>query len=138
MRLYKYVKKSKHAPFDKPNPKGMRHPRAAQHVKGVPPSMKASALSRDTNSLRAAKARLSFHLEGSFLFLFPAFDQGSLVNLAVDSGSTNHLFGHELPTMILSSDAAITRGSKAPNQASDELVFIRVAPGLPCLRTSCA
>src|SRR5207253_5050989 len=60
------------------------------------------------------------------------------VNLAVESGSTNHLFGHRLPTMIRSSDAAITRGSKAPNQASDELAFIRVPPGLPCLRTSCA
>src|SRR5487761_904063 len=43
------------------------------------------------------------------------------VNLAVDSGSTNHLFGHILPTMILSSDAAIARGSKAPNQPSDGL-----------------
>jgi hypothetical protein len=61
------------------------------------------------------------------------------VNPAMDSGSTNHLFG--LPvrrTMIHFSDAAITRGSKAPNQASDELAFIRVPPGLPCLRTSCA
>jgi|SRR5579859_161077 len=61
------------------------------------------------------------------------------VNLAVDSGSTDHLFG--LPvrgSMIHFSDAAIARGSKAPNQPSDELAFIRVAPGLPCLRTSCA
>ena len=62
--------------------------------------------------------------------------QGSLLNLAVDSGSTNHLFGHQLPTMIRSSDAAIARGSKAPNQPSDELASTRVAPGLPCLRTS--
>ena len=60
------------------------------------------------------------------------------LNLAMESGSTNHLFGHRLPTMIRFSDAAIARGSKAPNQASDELVFIRVPPGLPCLRTSCA
>src|SRR6266446_4719594 len=61
------------------------------------------------------------------------------VNLAVNAGSTNHLFG--LPvrgTMIRSSDAAIARGSQAPNQPSDEPAFIRVAPGLPCLRTSCA
>src|ERR1700730_14191192 len=58
------------------------------------------------------------------------------VNRAVESGSTNHLFGHLLPTMIRSSDAAIARGSKAPNQPSDELAFTRVAPGLPCLRTS--
>ena len=61
------------------------------------------------------------------------------VNLAVNVGSTNHLFG--LPvrgTMIRSSDPAIARGSKAPNQPSDELAFTRVAPGLPCLRTSCA
>ncbi len=61
------------------------------------------------------------------------------VNPAVETGSTNHLFGLPLRgTMIRSSDAAITRGSKAPNQPSDELAFIRVAPGLPCLRTSCA
>src|SRR6266436_1364942 len=59
------------------------------------------------------------------------------VNPAVETGSTNHLFGLPLRgTMIRSSDAAITRGSKAPNQPSDELAFIRVAPGLPCLRTS--
>src|SRR5260370_19870183 len=58
------------------------------------------------------------------------------VNRAVESGSTNHLFGHLLPTMIRSSDAAITRGSKAPNQASDGLAPTRVPPGLPCLRTS--
>jgi len=73
-----------------------------------------------------------------FSFFFLHFDQGSLVNRAVDSGSTNHLFGHELPTMILFSDAAIARGSKAPNQPSDGLASTRVAPGLPCLRTSCA
>jgi hypothetical protein len=61
------------------------------------------------------------------------------LNLAVESGSTNHLFG--LPvrgTMIRFSDAAIARGSKAPNQPSDGLASTRVAPGLPCLRTSCA
>ena len=60
------------------------------------------------------------------------------MNRAVECGSTNHLFGHQVPTMIRSSDAAIARGSKAPNQPSDELAFTRVAPGLPCLRTSCA
>ena len=60
------------------------------------------------------------------------------LNLAVETGSTNHLFGHVLPTMIRFSDTAIARGSKAPNQPSDELAFTRVAPGLPCLRTSCA
>jgi hypothetical protein len=38
--------------------------------------------------------------------------------------------------MIRSSDAAIARGSKAPNQPSDGLAPTRVAPGLPCLRTS--
>ncbi len=60
------------------------------------------------------------------------------MNPAVETGSTNHLFGHLLPTMIRSSDAAIARGSKVPNQANDEFAFIRVPPGLPCLRTSCA
>src|SRR6267143_1582172 len=60
------------------------------------------------------------------------------VNPAVETGSTNHLFGHRLPTMIRCSDAAIARGSKAPNQPSDGLASTRVGPGLPCLRTSCA
>jgi hypothetical protein len=58
------------------------------------------------------------------------------VNPAVESGSTNHLFGHLLPTMIRSSDAPITRGSKAPNQNLGELALTRVPPGLPCMRTS--
>ena len=58
------------------------------------------------------------------------------LNLAVESGSTSHLFGLGHPTMIHFSDAAIARGSKAPNQPSDELASTRVAPGLPCLRTS--
>ncbi len=58
------------------------------------------------------------------------------VNPAVESGPTSYLFGHILPTMIHSSDAAIARGSKAPNQPSGELASTRVAPGLPCLRTS--
>lgn len=73
-------------------------------------------------------------------FLFPAFStKARFVNRAVETGSTNHLFGLPLrDTMIRSSEAAITRGSKAPNQPSDELAPIRVAPGLPCLRTSCA
>ena len=100
--------------------------------------MKASALSRDTNSLRAAKLVFLFTYKDLFSFFFLHFDQGSLVNPAVDSGSTNHLFGHRLPTMILSSDTAIARGSKAPNQPNDGLASTRVAPGLPCLRTSCA
>jgi len=60
------------------------------------------------------------------------------MNRAVETGSTNHLFGHEHPTMIRFSDAAIARGSKAPNQPNDGLASTRVAPGLPCLRTSCA
>jgi hypothetical protein len=40
--------------------------------------------------------------------------------------------------MIRFSDAAIARGSKAPNQPSDGLASTRAAPRLPCLRTSCA
>lgn len=35
-----------------------------------------------------------FFLTYKDLFSALHFDQGSLVNLAVDSGSTNHLFGH--------------------------------------------
>ena len=41
-----------------------------------------------------------------------------------------------LPIRIHSSDPAIARGSKVLNQPSDELAFIRVAPELPCMRTS--
>jgi len=76
-------------------------------------------------------------LKALFLCCF-TLTKARCVNPAVDSGSTNHLFGHLLPTMIHFSDAAIARGSKAPNQPSDELASTRVAPGLPCLRTSCA
>src|SRR5260370_10911461 len=82
-------------------------------------------------------ARFFFLPERIFSLSFIS-TKARFVNPAVESGSTNHLFGHQLPTMILSSDAAIARGSKAPNQASDELTFTRVPPGLPCLRTSCA
>jgi len=38
--------------------------------------------------------------------------------------------------MILSSDPAITRGGKAPNQDRGVLASTRVPPELPCLRTS--
>jgi hypothetical protein len=41
-----------------------------------------------------------------------------------------------LPTMIRCSDAAITRGSKAPNQQIGEGLLTRVPLGLPCMRTS--
>ena len=97
--------------------------------------MMASALSRDTWSLRSA--RVFFSLPIRIFSLSFISTKARFVNPAVETGSTNHLFG--LPvrgTMILSSDPAIARGSKAPNQASDELAFIRVPPGLPCLRTS--
>src|SRR5229473_1496575 len=84
--------------------------------------------------------------EGSFfssylknLFSFLHFDQGSLRESS--GGNWFHQPSMRSPlrgTMILSSDAAIARGSKAPNQPSDGLASTRVAPGLPCLRTSCA
>jgi hypothetical protein len=52
------------------------------------------------------------------------------VNRAVETGSTNHLFGLPLRgTMIRSSEAAITRGSKTPNQPGDEF-----APTIPAVR----
>ncbi len=38
IRLWKCVENSKHAPFDEPNPKGMRHPKTFQHVKVGPPA----------------------------------------------------------------------------------------------------
>ncbi len=40
--------------------------------------------------------------------------------------------------MIRSSDPAIARGSKVPNQNHGVLACTRVPRGLPCLRTSCA
>ena len=42
------------------------------------------------------------------------------------------------PIMIHSSDPLIPQGSKVLNQPNDELASIRVAPELPCMRTSCA
>ena len=92
----------------------------------------------------SVKTHVEFSNHGWFAFSFPKQDafliltKARFVNPAVESGSTSHLFGHMLPTMIHFSDAAIARGSKAPNQPSDELASTRVAPGLPCLRTSCA
>jgi hypothetical protein len=74
-------------------------------------------------------------------FSIRAFDvlfltKARTVNPAVETGSTNHLFGRRLPTMIRSSDAPTDRGSKAPNQPSGELAFTRKPVGLPCMRTS--
>jgi hypothetical protein len=99
--------------------------------------MTLSALSRDTSSLRAAGSSFWFVLTRAFAVSL-ILTKARCLNPAVESGSTNHLFGHRLPTMIHFSDAAIARGSKAPNQPDDELASTRVAPGLPCLRTSCA
>src|SRR5216684_7488711 len=108
-----------------------------RHVaKGLPPSMMASALSRDTWTVRAA-GLVFFFLPERIFSLSCISTKARFVNPAVESGSTNHLFGYPRKgTMILSSDAAIARGSKAPNQPSDGLASTRVAPGLPCLRTS--
>jgi hypothetical protein len=97
--------------------------------------MTLSALSRDTSSLRAADSSFWFLFKRAFAVAFIS-TKARIVNLAVDSGSTSHLFGHRLPTMIHSSDPAITHGSKTLNQLNDELAFIRVPPELPCLRTS--
>ena len=97
--------------------------------------MTLSALSRDTSGLRAASSSFWFLPIRAFAFSFIS-TKARCVNPAVESGSTNHLFGHRVPTMIHFSDAAIARGSKAPNQPDDELASTRVAPGLPCLRTS--
>ena len=97
--------------------------------------MTLSALSRDTYSVRATDSSFLFLLKRAFAVSF-ILTKARCVNLAVESGSTSHLFGLGHPTMIHFSDAAIARGSKAPNQPSDELASTRVAPGLPCLRTS--
>src|SRR5216683_1948562 len=86
---------------------------------------------------RTGRGLVLFLLRGSFS-LSCISTKARCVNRAVETGSTNHLFGHVVPTMIRFSDAAIARGSKAPNQASDGVAATRVPPGLPCLRTSCA
>ena len=92
----------------------------------------------------SVKGHVEFANHGRFVFvcLKPGLSlistKARFVNPALVSGSTNHLFGHQLPTMIHFSDTAIARGSKAPNQPSDPACGTRVAPGLPCMRTSCA
>src|SRR5712691_8746026 len=99
------------------------------------------------DGVASVKRHVEFTSRGGLFFSSPKRNsslsfistKARFVNLAVNVGSTNHLFGLPMRgTMIRSSDAAIARGSKAPNQPSDELAFTRVAPGLPCLRTSCA
>jgi hypothetical protein len=97
--------------------------------------MTLSALSRGTSTVRAAGSSFLFLLKRAFAVSF-ILTKARCLNPAAESGSTNHLFGLAHPTMVPCSDAAITRGSKVPNQSSDELASIRVAPGLPCLRTS--
>jgi hypothetical protein len=84
----------------------------------------------------AGRERLVFFFPKRNSFLSLISTKARFVNLAVESGSTSHLFGHQLPTMIRSSEAAIARGSKVPNQPSDPACGTRVAPGLPCMRTS--
>ena|SRR5207302_6541984 len=58
-----------------------------------PPSMKASALSRDTSSVRVGGTRF-FFLRRKNLFLSCIATKARFVNLAMETGSTNHLFGH--------------------------------------------
>ena len=82
--------------------------------------MTLSALLRDTSSVRAAGSSFLLFLARAFAVSF-ILTKARCLNPAVESGSTSHLFGHRLPSMIHFSDAAIARGSKAPNQPSDEL-----------------
>ena len=57
------------------------------------PSMTASALSRDTKSVRAARARFFLFFPERIFSLSCISTKARFVNLAVESGSTNHLFG---------------------------------------------
>src|SRR2546422_8467385 len=59
-----------------------------------PPSMMASALSRDTKSVRAARACFFSFFPERIFSLSCISTKARFVNLAVESGSTNHLFGH--------------------------------------------
>jgi hypothetical protein len=62
------------------------------HLEIGPPSMKASALSRDTPTVRVV--RLAFFFPCKDLFSFLHSTQARSMNPSVETGSTNHLFGH--------------------------------------------
>jgi len=116
---------------------GMRHPRCPRGSVYAPPSMKASALSRDTSS--RTTARVVFSLAERIFSLSCISTKARFVNRAMETLVPPTIYSvTALPTMIRSSDPAIARGSKAPNQPSDGVASTRVAPGRPCLRTSCA
>ncbi len=82
--------KSKPAPFE--NHKGMLHPNLSGGSLYAPPSMTLPALSRDTYSLRSAGGSFFSSPIRIFSLSFISTKARS-VNPAVDSGSTNHLFG---------------------------------------------
>jgi hypothetical protein len=79
-------------------------------------------------------ARFCFHYKRLFLH----FDQGSLRESRVELVPPTIYSITALPIMIRFSDTLIAQGSKALNQPSDGPSPIRVAPELPCMRTSCA
>ena len=99
--------------------------------------MTLSALSRDTSIVRAAGSSFWFLLTRAFAVSFIS-TKARCLNPAVESGSTNHLFGHrgsDHDSFFRRRDRSREQGAQS---AYDELASTRVAPGLPCLRTSCA
>src|SRR5205823_2343191 len=61
-------------------------------ISSGPPSMKASALSRYTCSVRVVGLAFSFFPRRIFLSCIST--KARFVNLAMETGSTNHLLGH--------------------------------------------
>src|SRR5438105_14045889 len=90
------------------------------------PSITVSALSRHTSSDRRI---LGFPSWKILVLLCFAHDDPKLAfqNPTMELGSTNHLFGLLLPTMIRCSDSPTARGGKAPNHSND----VSCPPGCP-------
>jgi hypothetical protein len=53
------VEQSKPAPFDSPNPKGMRHPKTFQLVKPAPPAREIARVKGPPSKTRVAHAKSS-------------------------------------------------------------------------------
>src|SRR5271156_925303 len=105
----------------------------------VAPSIKASALSRDTNPFDRGTGDFSglwfcpFPQQESFAL--PA--QGSRVqSFGGNFGPTIHRF--DLSIMIAVSNSPAFRGGRALIQPLDGLISITALPELPRMRTSCA
>jgi len=112
-----------------------RIPTLAKSARVGQPSITVSALSRDTCRLRGVGFDFPFVERFWFgccvwcCFLFFAHRPRLASRiLRWKLGSTSHLFGHLLPTMIRDSDSPTFWGGKAPNHSNDELLRHQAAP----------